>query len=364
MRIGVLGATGRAGRMISLSLVEHSGHDVVLIGRDKNRLEKLQKEIGSVSTFFPAFTVVSIDNQLSLNIAFKDIDMLVIAISSVESLPNVIDAALESKTDCFDILLCSDRKRIILTSYQNRIYEAGIIYITDGGYHPGLPAAMARLAEWVSPSLSTINIYSSFGVDWGDKLFSEQEKIMFLKDVLSTKMCFLEEGQWRTGMKIMNFHLNGKTQDFFPVDLDEIRELILYVPTLINAGFFIAGFGRFIDYIMMPIFVLLVKISPRSIGIIARLFALTLKMLCRNENYALLHLSAEGPHEEVEMTVSYGDAYGLTALPVVAFLNQYNNNERKNPGIYRQVFYVYPVEFIDDLQRMGVFINKKIISKK
>ncbi|WP_413594910.1 saccharopine dehydrogenase NADP-binding domain-containing protein [Citrobacter youngae] len=363
MRIGVLGATGRAGRTIALTLIENGVHDVVLIGRDNNRLEQLQQELESVSTVSPAFFTVSLDNSLSLNLAFKSIDMVVIAISSAEKLPSVIDAALDTKTDCLDIFLCSDRKRLILESYQQKIHEAGIVYITDGGYHPGVPAAMARFAEQISPGLSTINIYSSFGVDWGEKTLSEQAMITFMEDVLSTKMCFLEEGKWCTGMKVVRFSLRDKNQHFFPIDLDEMRFLTTYIPTLKNAGFFAAGFGVFIDYIMVPIFLFLVKISPRFIGLVARMFAFTLKMLCNNERFALLHLRGEGSHEEIEITISHGDAYGLTALPVVACLKQYTENRAK-PGVYRQAIYVEPLEFINDLKSMGVSVNLNRIPKK
>ena len=361
MNTGILGATGQAGQAIARWLARAGFSEITLIGRNREKLANLRAGLSSLTAQAPAIAVAGATSQADLEKAFQSIDLAVIAVSSFDLLPTIVRAALNTHTDCLDILLCSESKRDFLRAHREIFLKSGITYITDGGYHPGVPAAMARWGESMCPGLHTANIHGSFGVDWRGRNLAFDTMVDFVREMNAMDMGILKDGKWVSGWRNMtkfDFRDGRGVQDCAAMGMDEMRELPRYLPTLANAGFYIAGFGRVVDWGIMPLSMLVLKGFPRAIRGVTRFFAWGLRTFTENREWANLHLQGESTQGSVEMVITYPDAYELTALPVVACLKQYAQLS-KRPGLHRQAFYVDPCEFFDDLRAMGVTIEQR-----
>lgn len=79
MKIGVLGATGQAGRDIAKWLVKAGFAETVLIGRNADKLASLCDDLFVFSSHAPTIAVADAANQKTLTKAFDGLDMVVIA---------------------------------------------------------------------------------------------------------------------------------------------------------------------------------------------------------------------------------------------------------------------------------------------
>ncbi|MCF8383836.1 MAG: hypothetical protein K9G39_09670 [Chlorobium sp.] len=359
MKIGILGATGLAGKSITRQVVAGKTGKAMLLGRNRARLELLREELLPEAASLPDIAVIDLKKQESLKRAFEKIDILVIAVSSAEHLPAVVRAALDTKTDCLDILLCSKAKRDFLASMRTMFEKLGLCYITDGGYHPGVPAAMARWAETLCPGLRSVDIFGSFGLKWQKNSVTHETLLDFMRELKAMDMSVLQDREWLSSwkhVKRFDFRDGRGKQDCAAMGMDEIQLLTGVIPTLKNAGFYIAGFGRPIDWAFMPLSLAALHLFPKTERHVARFFRWGLERFGPDTEWAILHCTAQGDTGSIEIAASYPDPYAFTALPVIACLKQYADTPRR-PGLWHQALYVEPERFWLDLQVMGVKIT-------
>ena len=60
----------------------------------------------------------------------------------------------------------SEGKTAVLRQLAPEIEEAGLCFITDGGFHPGVPAALVRYAAPRFDQLQQANVSSVIKIDW------------------------------------------------------------------------------------------------------------------------------------------------------------------------------------------------------
>jgi saccharopine dehydrogenase (NAD+, L-lysine-forming) len=359
MRVGILGATGQAGQLIARWVISENIGDVALMGRNREKLETLRETLLPKASSIPETAVVDVLDQQSLEQAFQKIDIAIIALSSYEQLPAVIRAALNTKTDCLDILLCSAAKRQFLEAQRELFEKRGLCCITDAGYHPGVPAALARYAEELCPGLRSVEIYGSFGVNWSKKHIAPETMTDFMRELKTMDMSVLKDGTWISSwkhIKRFDFGDGRGEQDCAAMGMDEMRHLLRFIPTVNNAGFYVAGFGRLIDWGIMPLSLLALNLFPNATQKVAHFFVWGLKTFGPEEEWAKLHLKGHGENGTIDIVMSYPDAYELTALPVIACLKQYVEQPER-AGMWHQALYVDPCRFMMDLQRMGVTVT-------
>jgi saccharopine dehydrogenase (NAD+, L-lysine-forming) len=143
--------------------------------------------------------------------------------------------------------------------------------------------------------------------------------------------------------------------------LEEFHSLPEFIPTLKETGFYSAGFGGVVDYLIVPLAFILLAIAPnRSRKLIARLVEWGLKHTTRPPYGAVLQMKAQGAGHSLTMTIFHLDSYILTAAPVVACLLQYLDGSLRKPGLWWQATLVEPVRFFEDLTRLGVQIKQEI----
>lgn len=147
-----------------------------------------------------------------------------------------------------------------------------------------------------------------------------------------------------------------------PMFLEELRPLPEFIPSLKETGFYSAGFGGVMDYLIVPLAFILLTIAPnRSRPWIARLVEWGLKHTTRPPFGAVLQMKAQGAGRALAMNIFHEDSYLMTAAPAVACLLQYLDGSIQKPGLWWQATLVEPVRFFDDLARLGVQVKKEII---
>ena len=358
MKIGILGATGQAGKIIAAKLLSQKAGIPVLFGRYPEKLETLSDSLRHLASEKLETAVVDIRDPNALEKAFRKLDFMVIALSSPENLPAIISAALATGTHCIDILLGSKEKREVLESYHELFKKSGICYITDCGYHPGIPGAMARWADELCPGLHDVDIFGSFGLNWKAKCFATETIADFTRELKTMDMSILENSQWKTCLKNRRFDFNDGRgiRNCIAMGMDEIRIIRQYIPTLNHAGFFIAGFGKVVDWVVLPSCFAALALFPNAKQQIGKFFLWSLGTFCNGDEWAEMRLIGRGKGGTITIAVSYDDPYELTAIPVVACIRQFAMQPAR-PGLWRQALYVDPSFFWRNLQNMGVQVS-------
>jgi hypothetical protein len=307
---------------------------------------------------------VNAADKESLLQAFKNIQMVVVASSTIEFTQIVAEAALESGIDYFDVQISVTTKRQALEALQERILSSGRCFITDGGYRPGLPAAMVRYAATQIPELESAPVASVFQVNWKAYEFSPSSAAEFADELKSFNLLVLKDGKWQTGkmseMLDIDFGEPFGHKYCMPMFLEEFRPLPEFIPSLKETGFYSAGFGGIVDYVIVPLTFILLTIAPnRSRKVIGRLVEWGMKKTTHPPFGAVLQMKAQGAERSLMMNIFHEDSYVLTAAPVVACLLQYLDGSLQKPGLWRQATIVEPVRFFEDIARFGVKIKKE-----
>jgi saccharopine dehydrogenase (NAD+, L-lysine-forming) len=144
--------------------------------------------------------------------------------------------------------------------------------------------------------------------------------------------------------------------------LSEMDSLPEIIPTLRETGFYIAGLNTVTDWIVSPIVVAGLKISPEGLlGPMSRLLFWSMGRFARPPFAATLRLDAAGttgglPHQ-LTVQLSHEDGYEFTAIPVVASLLQWQDDAIRRPGLVHQAHFVHPERLLRDMARMGVAID-------
>lgn len=138
----ILGGTGYSGRRIARHLLEHPKADVALGARYLDRAEELAESLNRQHSDVRARTVHADASQPgSLRRAVAGQSMVVVAAPTAAYAENIIRACPEMEVDHLHMQLF-----VLLQSRAEEIELAGRCFITDAGFHPGLPSALVRYA--------------------------------------------------------------------------------------------------------------------------------------------------------------------------------------------------------------------------
>jgi saccharopine dehydrogenase (NAD+, L-lysine-forming) len=160
----------------------------------------------------------------------------------------------------------------------------------------------------------------------------------------------------------MDFGATFGKQYCAPMMLEEMRMLPSLYPTLTDTGFYVGSFNWFVDWMIMPIAMLAVKLSPHSaVKPMGKWMYWGLKTFSRPPYGTLLRVEAKGKKagvaQDMAVTISHPDGYLFTAIPVVACLLQYLDGTIARPGLWLQALVVDPPRFINDMERMGISVE-------
>lgn len=360
----ILGGYGNAGLTIARLLVSCKEVGIILAGRNGQQAQRAAEQLNAeFQTDCVSGLQVNAASKESLIQAFRQVGLVVVASSTIEFTQIVAESALEAGIDYFDIQIAAAAKRQALEALRERILDSGRCFITDGGYRPGIPAAMVHYAATQIPGLKSAPVASVFQVNWKEREFASSTAAEFADELKSFNPLVLKNGAWQSGkmgeMLSVDFGEPFGHKYCMPMFLEEFRPLPELIPSLTETGFYSAGFGGVVDYLIVPLAFILLAIAPnRSRKLIARLVEWGLKRTTRPPYGAVLQMKARGSNRSLDMTIFHEDSYILTAAPAVACLLQYLDGSLQRPGLWRQATLVEPSRFFEDLARLGVQVKQ------
>ena len=141
--------------------------------------------------------------------------------------------------------------------------------------------------------------------------------------------------------------------------MKELELLPEQLPSLRDCGFYVSGFNRVVDTTMLPLGMVVMKASPRTLGRpYARLLAWSLRRFSRPPYGTVFQAEAEGEGRAGEalsagLRVTHSDGYWLTAAAAAACLLQWADGSLREPGVHLQALAADPARLLRDLHRMG-----------
>ena len=365
----ILGGYGNTGRPLARLLLQESGAHLVVAGRN---LDKAKQFSGELSHLFPGNRVkavrVDASDPLSLRQAFEGIDLVVVASSTTQYVRLVATAAVKAGVDYLDIQY-SSQKITTLQSLAGEIQQAGRCFITDGGFHPGLPAFMVRYAAQLFDYLESARVGSVIQQDWRSLQVDNSTVEELVELINDFEMLIYKAGKWKKVSLLstadylrMDFGPVFGKRYCAPMMLEEMRKLPEMVPTLTDTGFYVGSFNWFVDWVIMPIALIAMKISPQlALKPMGIWMYWGLKAFSKPPFGTMLRVEAggrkEGKSKNIAVTISHPDGYLFTAIPVAACLLQYLDGSIVKPGLWLQAHIVEPNRFMRDMQHMGITIN-------
>jgi saccharopine dehydrogenase (NAD+, L-lysine-forming) len=289
---------------------------------------------------------------------------VVVASSTAEHVETVARAAIDAGSDYLDVQY-STAKLATLRALEGAIQRAGLCFITDGGFHPGLPAALVRYAAGQLDRLDSARVGSVIKIDWASLDLSPATVQELTGELLDFQMASFRDGRWQaqwTGYQHFDFGPPFGRQGCAAMMLEEMRSLPDMIPSLRETGFFVGGFNWFADWVAMPLGMAAVKLAPqRGLRPAGDLLEWSLKRWSRPPYGTVLQMEASGVQHgqpvALRVRLAHDDGYVLTAVPVVACLLQYLDGQIRQPGLQIQAHLVEPTRLLHDMARMGIAVQ-------
>lgn len=365
----VLGGYGSTGRPLCTLLLQETEVNVVIAGRTLAKAEALAAELNAQFGSGRA-TAVTVDaaSQASLESAFSEVAMVVVVSSTVQYTENVARACLAAGVDYFDVNF-SARKTAVLRQLAPEIEEAGLCFVTDGGFHPGVPAALVRFAALRFDQLEQANVASVIKIDWQRYDVGVDTAEEMAGEFMGMDSSYFRNGRWHKavmagmgGLLTLDYGEPFGEQYAVPMCLDEMRNLPELLPGLQDTGFFVGGFNWFTDWFIMPIVAVGVKISSKWKRPLGRLLLWSLRKFSKPPYGTILRLEARGlkhgKPSALDLQMTHEDGYVFTAIPAMACLLQLLAGSVRQPGLQWQALIVEPERFLADMARMGIGIQE------
>lgn len=375
-KILILGGYGNTGKLIAKYLLQESDFFIAIAGPNKSKSELAAAELNQLNHSSRATSIkLDASDFSALKQALEGVDMLVAASSSAKFVGIVARACLVARVDYFDVQF-STQKVLTLKSLSDEILTSGRCFVMEGGFHPGLPAMLVRLAMTHFDELLTANIGSVIKENWADLHLSEATVTEIAEEFSKISMVYFKNGKWKKarldliGDTIkMDFGEPFYQQSCMPMFLEELIKLPIGIPTLKDLGFFVGGFNPVADYLLMPIMMLIVALAPqKGLKPAGNLLLWGLRNFSKPPFGTRLKLEASGmvggKLKNLQILLAHDDGYVFTAVPAALAILQVLNGIIRKPGLYTQGEIVDPLTMMEGMARLGINIQAKYPDKQ
>lgn len=352
-RIAVIGATGGAGRALCEGLLAHTEADVIAIARGA---EPLHAQADALAARFGAGRITARPaDARALGEAGHGADLWIVAAALTDATEALARGAIAAGADWID--LAFDRGVTArLRALEGEIAAAGRCFITQAGFHPGLPAALVRLGASRLDRATEATIALAMSGDLG----RPESAVEIVDDIARWSARIYEGGRWR----------EAGWRDAATLELDDFGRrtcLPMWLPELEGLpealglerlGLYVAGFGWRADWVVSPLILGLERVAPGRLRLpMARLLLAAVR---RAGGPAGARVVAEirgergGALAKARVVVGHADPYALTALPVVACARQLLDGAARRPGVHRMGQLVDPERLFVDIAALGL----------
>lgn len=365
-KILILGGTGYTGRLIVRHLLEESEAMITIATR---HLDKAQAFTEELNHNYPGqrATAVYADaaEAESLRTAFRGQTLVVIAAPTTAHAKTVVRAALEADVDYLDVQLGA-KKFALLQSLAGEIEQAGRCFITEAGFHPGLPSALVR---YTAANLDLIESAVTAGYLNMGKALPYSEAVDELIEIFKEYQAQVyKNGQWTKAssyeLRKIDFGSDIGLKRCYSMFFEELRPLPKIYPSLTEVGFYISETHWVTDWIITPIIWIWLKLMPNAARPIGKFLWWGMGTFHKPPYRVELQVQAvglkDGQPAKVQASVAHPDGYELTAIPVVATLLQYLDGSARKPGLWMMGHLAEPVRLMKDMESMGVQITTKL----
>ena len=353
----ILGGYGYTGKFLAKHLLAQTNANLVIAGRDLDKAKAFTDELNN-----PRVSPWRVDGSdyASLKHALHDVTMCLVAAPITRYAETVIRACIDSRVDYLDVQF-SSKKLGALHAAQREIEQNDLCFVTEAGYHPGLPAALVRYAATKLDTLEsavTAGYLNLRDIPYTEAVDELMEAFLDYQAQVYKNGAWTKPSSW--DMRTFDFGEDAGKRTCYSMFFEELRALPSLYPHLKETGFYIAGSNWLADLIVTPLIFFGLKIAPnRGLRPLGKLmwwamgkskppYMVALKVVAKGLK--------NGHQVQVEARVAHPDGYELTAIPVVAYLLQYLDGAARRSGLHIMGHIVEPIRFFEDMKKMGAEI--------
>ena len=364
----ILGGYGNTGKKLARLLLDYTSANIILAARHAEPLKTAAEELTSPRVSWRTTDASQPDSLLP---AFQEVDLVIVASGTASLIDKVVTAALQAKVDYLDIHYSAAKWRH-LDSRAEEILASGQCFVSEAGFHPGLPSFLVRYGARHFDELEVANVGGVVKQDWKSLTIGLSTQREFVQEIVDYQSSFFRDGEWRkasmlTTRDFQSFDFGEElgTRLCAPLFFEELRPLPQLYPTLRQAGFYMAGFHWFVDFLVMPFVMLVVKVFPHAgLTPMARLMTWALGAFSRPPYKVILQLKAagnhQGQHRAYRLRLAHEDGYWFTAIPVAACVKQLLEGTIRQPGLHMMGHLIDPEPFLMDMQTMGISVEERL----
>jgi len=355
----ILGGTGNVGFSIAQQLLKETNLSLIISSRNAEKAHFTAGELNAHSTDEWSYRVTGIqlepNNQAELKSILNQVDAVIITASGIDT-AKLAEALIETHKDCIDIRENSDKQRI-LQHYHAQFIENNVFYLSESGSFPGLPTLLIRYLLKQMPNADHAIANVLIRMDWKKYPFSQTtikeftENLQYFQSKVWYKNHWKSVNNWRDVAKIKFDNNLAKT--CVPMVLPETTALVEQYPHLQYLNARIAGFNPVVDYLIMPL--LQWTTFPLSSALEWGLKRFSKPPFGTYFQAEVSH--SNDRHRSLKISVNHAEGYELTAISTTAAMLQCLKTEQKTAGLHLQGLWAEPLDFIEQLKRMGAKVQ-------
>ncbi len=333
-RILILGGYGSTGRCLSRLLIAHTTVVITVAGRDASRAQTLCHDLAS-----PRAAPLQVDarDPAALRSAIAGHHLVLLAAPGADLPALVAEAALDAAGRCF---------------------------VTEAGFHPGLPSLLVRWAARQCDVLETADVASLIRMRIPSGRAVPDSAVELIDNLTASPMSEFHDGAWqeigwtRWPYRPFDFGPGLGTLQCVPLYFDELRAALALHPELHSTRFLMAGFGVVTDWVATPLIVALQAVARQATRkFCAGLLWWSIQHFTSPPFGTILAVRYTGRRDGRTVSgclrLRHQDEYLFTAIPVVAFLLQWLDGLIP-PGLHYMGIAADPARLLADMMTLGI----------